>query len=51
MDEESPICYAYGWSLNYKKEKKILVFNMRSNNTNITIVYLNNSIFLNYKNR
>ena len=30
---------------NEKKEKNILVFNMRSNETNVSIINLNNSIF------
>ena len=34
-----------------KGKRKILVFNMRSNDTNVTIIHLNNSIFLNYNNR
>jgi len=44
VNEEIAVCYAYGLH-NEKKEMNILVFNMRSNETNVSIVNLNNFIF------
>ena len=44
VNEEIAVCYTYGLH-NEKKEMNILVFNMRSNETNVSIVNLNNSIF------
>ena len=44
VNEEIAVCYAYGLH-NEKKKMNILVFNMRSNETNVSIVNLNNSIF------
>ena len=44
VNEEIAVCYAYGLH-NEKKEMNILVFNMRSNETNVSIVNLKNSIF------
>ena len=44
INEETAVCYACGLH-NDKKKKNILVFNMRSNETNVTIVNLKDSIF------
>ena len=44
VNEEIAVCYTYGLH-NEKKKMNILVFNMRSNETNVSIVNLNYSIF------
>ena len=44
INEETAVCYACGL-YNDKKKKNILVFNMRSNETNVTIVNIKDSIF------
>ena len=43
VNEETAVCYIYGLD-NDKEKKNILVFNMRSNETNVSIVNLKNSI-------
>ena len=44
VDEEIAVCYSYKLH-KYGKKKNILVFNMRSNETNVTIINLQDSIF------
>ena len=44
VNEDIAVCYAYKLD-KFENEKNILVFNMRSNETNVTILHLNNSNF------
>ena len=43
VNEDIAVCYAY--NLGHYEKENILVFNMRSNETNVTILHLNNSNF------
>ena len=43
VNEDIAVCYAY--NLGHYEKENILVFNMRSNETNVSIVNLKNSIF------
>ena len=44
VNEETAVCYAYRFDKE-KKNKNILVFNMRSSETNVSIVNIKDSIF------